>query len=135
MHNNLDQCGKCFVISRYLLDFLLTLIAWTYTFENPNQILNFLTHKIYIFIKQLEFCVLRFLVILVVCGASLFFTMRNIKEYKEATTVTRPKLSLNEFRIRLEVIRNSTKNVDFEIRIQGRIWFINSNVTEFDGRF
>ncbi len=32
-------------------------------------------------------------------------------------------VSSDEFRIRLKVIRNSTKNVDIEIRIWGRIWF------------
>ena len=44
------------------------------------------------------------------------------------------KLSSDEFRIRLKIIRNSTNNVEFEIQIWGQIWSQNSNSTEFDGR-
>ena len=43
-------------------------------------------------------------------------------------------LSSDEFRIRLEKIRNSIENVEFEIRTRGRIWSINSNSTKFDTR-
>ena len=44
------------------------------------------------------------------------------------------RLSSDEFRIKLEKIRNSTDNVEFEIRIRGRIWPQSSNSTKVDGR-
>ena len=34
----------------------------------------------------------------------------------------------------MKIIRNSTKNVEFEIRIRGQIWSLNSNSTKFDSR-
>ena len=43
-------------------------------------------------------------------------------------------VSSDEFRNRLEIIRNSTENVEFRIRIWGRIWALNSNSTKFDCR-
>jgi hypothetical protein len=57
------------------------------------------------------------------------------KEKDEAITkLQKFLLSSDEFRIKLEKIRNSTDNVEFEIRIRGRIWPQNSNSTKFDGR-
>ncbi len=44
------------------------------------------------------------------------------------------KLSSDEFRTLLEIIRNSIKNVEFEFQIRGQIWSFNSNLTKFDRR-
>ena len=44
------------------------------------------------------------------------------------------QLSSDEFRIGLEKIRNSPENVEFEIRIRGQLWYLNSNSTKFDSR-
>ena len=49
-------------------------------------------------------------------------------------SVMRYLLSSAEFRTRLEIIRNLTKNVEFEIRIRGQILSLNSNSTKFDGQ-
>ncbi len=43
------------------------------------------------------------------------------------------RLSSDEFRIKLEKIRNSTENVKFKIQIRGRIWPQSSNSTKVDG--
>ncbi len=42
------------------------------------------------------------------------------------------KVSLDEFQIGLEIIRNSTANVEFKIVIAGQIWSLNLNLTKLN---